>query len=264
MDPVLLIIGHGSRDSRHAATVSRLTGRVRALRPDLPVAHAFLDFDEPDVAGKLAELAANGARDVIAVPLLLARAYHAKKDIPALLREAPPSLRVHQARVLGPDPLLQQALERRIAEVDVPDRSTAGLVVAAAGSSDPEAVTAIQAIVRNCARHGWHAVRPAFATACSATVPSPEDAVRAVRADGADAVVVARYVISPGRLSDRIGGGAEDADLVTAELGAAPELARLLLTRYRETRHAVAPVAGDRRRPAVHGCAVCSVPLGRR
>lgn len=242
MHPVLLIIGHGSRDSRHAATVARLAQRLRALRTDLRVEHGFLDFNTPDVMGKLGELEAGGVRDVIAVPLLLTRAFHAKKDIPALLREAPPSLRIRQARVLGPDPLLQQALDRGIADVGVPDRSTAGLVVAAAGSSDPDAVTGIRAIARNCRASGWRAVRPAFATAFSETsgVLSPEGAIRALRTSGVDKVVVARYVISPGRLSDQIARGAKDADAVTAELGHAPELARLLLTRYRESLHDVA------------------------
>jgi sirohydrochlorin ferrochelatase len=270
MYPVLLIIGHGSRDSRHAATVARLTNRVRALRPDLRVEHGFLDFDTPDVAGKLRELEAGGARDVIAVPLLLARAYHAKKDIPALLREAPSSLRIRQSGVLGPDPLLQQALERRITEVDVPDRSTTGLVIAAAGSSDPEAVTGIKAIVRNCRASGWRAVQPAFATAFSETsgVLSPEDAIRALRMTGIERVVVARYMISPGRLSDQIARGAKDADVVTAELGNAPEVASLLLTRYCETLHDAAGeasgTAADFRRVADHGCAVCTAPVGRR
>jgi len=241
--PVLLIIGHGSRDPRHAATVTRLVERVRELDSELCVEQGFLDFDTPGVDIKLKELDARGIRDVIAVPLLLSRAFHAKKDIPALLREAPPSLRIRQAPVLGPDPLLQQALERRITEADVPDRSVAGLVVAAAGSSDPEAAAGIRTMAGGCAAAGWRAVRPAFATAASATsgIPNPRDAVRALRASGAEHVVVARYVISPGRLSDQIARGATDADVVTAELGDAPELARLLVTRYRQTVRTVGP-----------------------
>ncbi|HEY9440657.1 MAG TPA: CbiX/SirB N-terminal domain-containing protein, partial [Streptomyces sp.] len=42
--PVLLVIAHGSRDPRHAATVHTLTARVRALRPGLRVETGFLDF----------------------------------------------------------------------------------------------------------------------------------------------------------------------------------------------------------------------------
>lgn len=49
--PVLLVIAHGSRDPRHAATVHALVRRVRTLRPDLRVETGFLDFNVPSVQG---------------------------------------------------------------------------------------------------------------------------------------------------------------------------------------------------------------------
>ena len=96
-EPVLLVIAHGSRDPRHAATVHALVGRVRSLRPGLRVETGFLDFNVPSVHGILQSLAAEGVRDVVALPLLLTRAFHAKADIPAVLRQAPPRLRIRQA-----------------------------------------------------------------------------------------------------------------------------------------------------------------------
>lgn len=102
--PVLLVIAHGSRDPRHAATVHALVRRVRARRPGLRVETGFLDFNIPSVQGVLESLAAEGVRDVVALPLLLTRAFHAKADIPAVLREAPSCLRIRQAEVLGPSP----------------------------------------------------------------------------------------------------------------------------------------------------------------
>jgi hypothetical protein len=47
---------------------------------------------------------------------------------------------------------------------------------------------------------------------------------------------VAPYVIAPGRLPDRIAAGAREADVIADVLGAAPELARLLLRRFDEAR----------------------------
>ena len=47
--PVLLVIAHGSRDPRHAATVQALVRRVRAMRPGLRVETGFLDFNVPAV-----------------------------------------------------------------------------------------------------------------------------------------------------------------------------------------------------------------------
>ncbi|TMU90466.1 sirohydrochlorin chelatase [Streptomyces sp. DASNCL29] len=240
--PTLLIIAHGSRDPRHAATVDALRARVRSLRPGLRVEAAFLEFNAPRVPQVLARLAAADATEVIALPLLLTRAFHAKTDIPAVLREATarhPRLSVRQAEVLGPSPLLVDALERRLHEAGLrpADRSSTGVVLASAGSTDPEAIAVIAEIAREWRHTGWCAVRPAFA---SASLPRTEDAVRALRADGVPRVAVAPYVIAPGRLPDRIASGAEaaGADLLAPVLGPAPELARLLLTRYDEARTA--------------------------
>ncbi|MEU2760372.1 MULTISPECIES: sirohydrochlorin chelatase [unclassified Streptomyces] len=238
--PTLLVIAHGSRDPRHAATVHALTERVRAERPGLRVETAFLEFNAPSVPRVLERLAAQGADEVVALPLLLTRAFHAKTDIPSVLREARtrlPGLRVRQADVLGPSPLLDATLERRLREAGVRpgDVPRTGLVLAAAGSSDPEAIAVIAEIARELRHTGWCAVRPAFA---SASLPRTEDAVRALRAEGVDRVAVAPYVIAPGRLPDRIAAGAEaaGADVVADVLGPAPELARLLLDRFDEAR----------------------------
>ncbi|GDY57396.1 sirohydrochlorin chelatase [Streptomyces violaceusniger] len=211
--PTLLIIAHGSRDPRHAATVGALRARVRSLRPGLRVEAAFLEFNAPRVPQVLARLAAEDATEVIALPLLLTRAFHAKSDIPAVLREVAarhPRLSVRQAEVLGPSPLLVDALERRLHEAGLrpADRSSTGVVLASAGSTDPEAIAVIAEIAREWRHTGWCAVRPAFA---SASLPRTEDAVRALRAEGVRRVAVAPYVIAPGRLPDRIAHGAEAA-----------------------------------------------------
>ncbi|MEU1032035.1 sirohydrochlorin chelatase [Streptomyces mirabilis] len=233
--PVLLVIAHGSRDPRHAATVHALVRRVRARRPGLRVETGFLDFNIPSVPAVLESLAAEGVRDVVALPLLLTRAFHAKADIPAVLREAPAWLRIRQAEVLGPSPLLTAALERRLYEAGLTpaDKSSTGVVLASAGSTDPEAIAVIAEIAREWRHTGWCAVRPAFA---SASLPRTEDAVRELRALGCARVAVAPYVLAPGFLPDRIARGAAEADVLADVLGPAPEVARVLLERYDEAR----------------------------
>jgi sirohydrochlorin ferrochelatase len=235
----LLVIAHGSRDPRHAATVRALTRRVAAARPGLRVETAFLDFCGPSVPLAVRRLAADGVRDAVALPLLLTRAFHAKTDIPAVLREstaALPALRLRTAEVLGPSPLLTAALERRLYEAGLRpgDRPSTGIVLASAGSTDPEANAVIAEIAREWRRTGWCAVRPAFA---SASPPRTEDAVRRLRAEGVRRIAVAPYVIAPGFLPDRIARGAREAgaDVLAPVLGAAPELAELLLRRYDDT-----------------------------
>ncbi|MEU5768265.1 sirohydrochlorin chelatase [Streptomyces asoensis] len=233
--PVLVVIAHGSRDPRHAATVHALVRRVRSLRPGLRVETGFLDFNIPSVQGVLESLAAEGVRDVVALPLLLTRAFHAKADIPAVLRDAPSRLRIRQAEVLGPSPLLTDVLERRLYEAgSMPaDRSSTGVVLASAGSTDPEAIAVIAEIAREWRRTGWCAVRPAFASAGSPSgFPRTEDVVRELRALGCARVAVAPYVLAPGFLPDRIARGAAGADVLAEVLGPAPEVARVLLERY--------------------------------
>ncbi|MFJ7899798.1 sirohydrochlorin chelatase [Streptomyces sp. NPDC096198] len=234
---VLLVIAHGSRDPRHAATVHALVRQVRSLRPGLRVETGFLDFNVPSVQGVLESLAAEGVREVVALPLLLTRAFHAKADIPAVLRQAPSRLRIRQAEVLGPSPLLLRALERRLSEAGLTpaDRASTGVVLASAGSSDPEAIAVIGGVAREWRRTGWCAVRPAFASAASAPgFPPTEEVVRALRAAGCARVAVAPYVLAPGFLPDRIARGAAEADVLAEVLGPAPEVAGTVLERYDE------------------------------
>ncbi len=234
--PALLLVAHGSRDPRHAATVRELARLTRSLRPGVRVATGYLDHCAPSVPDAVRGLAAEGVREVVALPLLLGHAFHAKADIPAVLREVSAEhlrLTIRQAAVLGPSPLLTAALERRLAEAGLRpgDRASTGVVLASAGSSDPEAIAVIAEIAREWRRTGWCSVRPAFASAC---LPRTEDAVRALRAEGVRRVAVARYVLAPGFLPDRIAAGAAGADVLAPVLGAAPEVARLLLRRCDE------------------------------
>ncbi|MFE0460844.1 sirohydrochlorin chelatase [Kitasatospora sp. NPDC058965] len=244
--PTLLLIAHGSRDPRHAATVDALVREVRAQRPGLAVDTAYLDHCTPRLPRVVERLA---GRPAVAVPLLLNRAFHAKHDIPAALRSAGAGA-LPVAEVLGApgEELLLAALERRLAEAGLPvadpaERARTGLVLAAAGSSDPAADAATRALAAYWrARRGWAAVTVAYA---SATGPRVPDALAELRAAGASRTAVAPYLLAPGLLPDRIAAAADGADLVAPVLGAAPELARLVLARY-----AAVPAVSARSRAA--------------
>ncbi len=247
--PALLLIAHGSRDPRHARTVWRLAARTAALRPGLAVATAFLEHDGPDVERAAAGLAAAGVREVTAVPLLFTRAHHATRDVPAALERAAlahPGTAFRPAGVPGPSPLLTGALEQRLREAGVSGRrASTGVVLAAAGTRDPDAVAGFAELARHWERSGgWRAVRPAFA---SAARPDTGTAVRALRAAGARRVVVARCMLAPGLLPDRVAAQAAEAgaELTGPVLGDAPGLAALVLRRYAEAvRTPPVPLAG--------------------
>jgi sirohydrochlorin ferrochelatase len=241
--PSLVAVAHGSRDPRAAATVSELLKVVRERARGLDVRAAFLDHSAPSLPQALGSL---DGRPAVVVPLLLTAAYHSKTDIPARLAEAAatrPGPAAVCAGTLGPHPLLIAALERRLAEAgtevgDPAARAATGVVLAAAGSSDPAANATIAALAARWQRErGWRAVVPAYA---SAVGPRPAEAVAALRSarhstGGDGPVVVATYLLAPGYFADKVRDTAlgAGASAVSDVLGAAPEVADTVIERYR-------------------------------
>ena len=240
----LVAVAHGSRDPRAAATVTELLSAVRARAArrglgGLEVRAAFLDHCAPSLPQVLGSMPADGGAAAV-VPLLLTAAYHSKADIPARLAAAAaarPGLDVVSAGTLGPDALLLAALERRLLEAgvavgDARARAATSVVLAAAGSSDPAANATIAELAARWARErGWRAVVPAYASAAG---PRPGEAVRALREGGAARVAVATYLLAPGHFADKVREAAlgAGAAAVSGVLGAAPEVADVVLDRY--------------------------------
>ncbi|MFF5991565.1 sirohydrochlorin chelatase [Prauserella flavalba] len=232
----LVVVAHGSRDPRSAATVRALGDVVRAAAPDVDVRVAFLDLSEPSVPGVLTDLHSEGHRQVVAVPLLLGRAYHARVDLPGIVDEVAtrlPRLRVSVADVLGADPLLEAvALDRlRATGADLADHGL-GVVLAAVGSSHAPANAVVARVAERWqARHGC-LVTPAFASATKPDVPA---AIAKLRAKGAGHFAVASWFLAPGLLPDRIRdltGQAAPGSPIAAPLGAEARVADVVLDRY--------------------------------
>ncbi|WP_239166009.1 sirohydrochlorin chelatase, partial [Actinoplanes italicus] len=112
--PAVVLVAHGSRDPRAAASTSSLARAVQRARPEWMVRASYLDHAGPRPLDVLAALP--GPRAVL-VPLLLTAAYHGRVDLPAVIREAAASLpiRVTATDVLGPaSPLLLAAVSHRL------------------------------------------------------------------------------------------------------------------------------------------------------
>ena len=235
----LVAVAHGSKDPRAAATIGGLLAVVRSRAAARGLARvdvkaAFLDHCAPSLPQVLGALPRGS--ECVVVPLLLTAAYHSKTDIPARLAAAAgAALDVGYADPLGPHPLLLTALERRLADAGVEggDRARTSVVLAAAGSSDRAAnATIADLAARWQAARGWRAVVPAYA---SAGGPRPDEAVRELRAGGAPGpVVVATYLLAPGSFADKIrdAGLSAGAAAVSPALGAAPEVADVIVERY--------------------------------
>jgi sirohydrochlorin ferrochelatase len=189
--------------------------------------------------GGLRGAAPPGRPSAVVLPLLLTAAYHSDTDLSEVLQAAGrrlPGLHIRYGQPLGPHPLLLCALERRLAEAGVP-ASRAGaagtaVVLAAAGSSRPSANAAVARVATAWqAARGWRDVVPAYASAAS---PTPGQAVAGLLRAGAARVVVASYLLAPGVFADKIREQslAAGAGTVSAALGAAPEVADVILDRY--------------------------------
>ncbi len=217
MTGAVLLVGHGSPDPRFGEALAQVADGVRALLPGTAVALGFLESTRPTVAQAVGGLPPG---EVIVVPLLLAEGYHTRTDLPLQLNPLqlnqlhlnPPHLnplgrsRFDVTPALGPDPLLEAALARRVAEAGIDG-------------------------------DGWHVVRASART----PVAQVADQVAAAREEGARRVAIAAYLLAPGRFHD--GLLAAGADRVTEPLAGTPELLELVLQRAQSSRGAeVVPI----------------------
>lgn len=222
----LVLTAHGSADPRSAAVTHAVAGRIRRLRPWLDVRPAFLEQNGPSLLDTLSGLHTPG----VVVPFLLASAFHARVDIPAVIEES--GAMVDRAEVLGEDPALLTVLRQRLAELGVsPDDEGVGVLVVAVGSSSPDA-NARTATVAQLLRSGtrWAGAEVAFATGPYADVP---DAAERLRARGAERLVIAPWFLAHGRITDRVAAYAAAHGIAMAEpLGSHNLVAATVLDRY--------------------------------
>ncbi|MGK3942293.1 sirohydrochlorin chelatase [Streptomyces caeruleatus] len=224
----LVLVAHGSRDPRTLATVHELLDQVRAQRPGLPVHLGHIELNEPLLPDTLASL---GPAEAVLVPLLLSRGYHVKRDIPEMAAASPAHARV--AAPLGPHPLLVETLHARLVEAGWPTgadeavRRESAVVLAAAGSRDPDSAADTRRTAQLLADRLGVPVVPAYA---SAATPTVETAIRALTARGRHRVAVASYFTAPGLFARQC---AEKAPwIAAAPLGTHPAMADLILHRY--------------------------------
>jgi sirohydrochlorin ferrochelatase len=234
--PALVALAHGSRDPRSAATIEALVAEVREMRPDLRIEAAFLELSKPSFTTVVDKLVRAGYEEVVVVPLLLTEAFHAKVDVPAVVKAAEerhPGLKVGASRILGLETIFLEVLDRRLRSAlkDARVRELDALVLAAAGSSD---ALANQTVARLARLWGTRHKLPTVAAFASAAPPTTGEAVRQFRAEGRRHIAVGSLFLAPGFLPDRAGELALEAGAVAVSepLGADTEIARTVLARY--------------------------------
>ena len=222
--PALILTAHGSADSRSPEVTNAVAEQIRRLRPWLEVRVAFCERSEPNLRDVLASL----DRPALVTPLLLASAYHARVDIPAMISEA--KVPVLQADALGEDPRLVDVLNQRLNEIELDRGGDAGVLVVAVGSSHAAANARTATLASALSElGGWARVQVAYATA----EPSVADGIAELRRSGARRLAVAPWFIAPGRITDRVATLAAELDVAMAEpLGAHSLVAQTVLDRF--------------------------------
>lgn len=173
----LILTAHGSADPRSAANAHEVARTVAALRRDIDVKVAFCEQNSPLLPDVLNDSPAGS----VVVPLLLASAYHARVDIPAMIDASGADVR--QADVLGEDDRLVHVLSQRLTHAGVSRLDgRIGVLVTAVGSSST-AANARTATVASGLVAGTHwQATTAFATGPQANLA---DAAEHLRAQGA-------------------------------------------------------------------------------
>jgi sirohydrochlorin ferrochelatase len=214
---VIVLAAHGTRDPAGAWVIEELAERVRARSRGIEVRVAYADVRAPDVTSVLA-----GVRDrgVVVVPAFLAAGYHVRVDIPSqVAASGHPDVTI--ARLFGPAPELVGATAERLTAAGY--RCGDSVVLAAAGSHDPQALSDVRAAARALAVRLGTPVRVGYAATASPTVADAVDQARG-------RVAVASWLLAPGLFQRRVADSG--ADVVTTPLGTHPAAADLVLRRY--------------------------------
>jgi sirohydrochlorin cobaltochelatase len=253
--PPLLLAAHGTTDQAGVDAFAALAERVGKLAAadGTRVAGGFIELSAPAVREAVTTLIGASPSHLVAVPLMLSAAGHAKGDIPAALaREQArhPGLTWTYGRPLGPHPALIDLLARR---VDACGTEKPAVLLAGRGSTDPDA----NADVVKTARLLWEGRDYPLAETAFVSLARPDvaEGLERCRLLGARRIVVARYFLFPGVLPDRVAEQAAayaaahpELDIECADvLGDCDEIAALVWERYREA------LAGDIRM----NCDVC-------
>ena len=210
----IMLCGHGSRSQSATTEFQEMVERFRKVAGSTPVDYGFLEFQTPIIRDGLDRLRKQGVKRILATPIMLFAAGHAKNDIPSVLNRyaAEEGIDIRYGRELGVDRQMIQAaaerVEEAIAQADeanghVPIYETC-LVVIGRGASDPDAnsnVTKIARMLWEGMGFGW--CETGFS---GVTFPLVAPCLEHVAKLGYKRVIVFPYFLFSGILVDRIYG----------------------------------------------------------
>mgnify|MGYP006274891639 CR=1 FL=1 len=244
----VLVIGHGTADPVGAAETRQVAATVASLLPEMPVELGFLEVIAPTIDDAMARLASRGCRSIVAAPLLLFAAGHAKRDVPEAVAAAAAKrgLDVRQTDAFGDQVEIVELSRLRRREAlslreTLPAAATV-LVMIGRGSSDPAAVAHLRSFTEATLAAEVDRPRRVEVGFVAAARPRLDEALAAA-CDPADRtvrrIVVQPHLLFRGHVEDQVveavDGGRErrpDVEWVSvARLGADPLVARALAYR---------------------------------
>lgn len=207
-DTTLLLVGHGSREPAGNDEILAFAAQWRRARPQWRIDVCFIEFSEATLARGL-DAAAQGAKRVLVLPLILNAAGHAKMDIPEAIAHARTQHGDVQFLYVPPlsacDPLLQVVLRRlkgAMQSLDMPDPHSTGVVLLGRGSSDRQANGDMAKMARWVQEESDHPLVDVAFTGI--THPRLEAVVQRQVRLGATQIVVLVYYLFNGTLVQRI------------------------------------------------------------
>lgn len=215
--PILVACSHGTDNLDGQAEFALLHLQIAALRPGLEVREAYVDVQQPALPDVVAGLPAGSS--AVIVPLLLSVGYHVQVDIAQAVAARELTM---AAAPLGPDPRLAQLLKDRLGELG----PESGVVLAAAGSSRPEAAAAVEVVAAQLAELMPQPILAGYGAGAEPRVPGAVDMMRRKKTK----VAIASYLLAPGFFHDRLTKAG--SDVVTQALLPSPVIARIALDRY--------------------------------
>lgn len=204
----ILLVGHGSREKSGNDEIEAFAAQWRERQPGWRIEVCFIEFSEVTMSEGLRR-AAESARRVIVVPLILNAAGHVKMDVPQAIDGArlkyPMVQFLYAPHLTACDPILailQRRLKDAMQALDMPDPTTTGVVILGRGSSDRQANGDMAKMARWLMEETDHDLVDLAFTGI--TYPRLEKAVQRQGLLGMKQVVVLPYYLFNGTLVERI------------------------------------------------------------
>ncbi len=203
----ILFVGHGTKNEKGLAEFRALTSQVaRRLPRDVHIVHhSFVEFAKPTVVDGIHQCIADGATDVLLVPIFLFTAHHLKHDVPGMIAAAGavhPDVTLRMTPSLGHLPAFLSVAANRLRQAGYDSSSDAPVLFIGRGNKDPKAqATFEQAALRLQMDHHISTLETAY---LSGTGVKMEAALQTMVERGDREVWILPYLLFAGYLTEKL------------------------------------------------------------